>query len=68
MRESQMDGALATDILCSSKMETIGPTDLRWQKCSAAHFRGTRQGSSIEPHLLLIARGTSPLEKGKLAF
>lgn len=68
MRKSQMDRALATDVLCSSIMEAIGPTDLRWQKCSGAHFRGTRQGSSIAPNLLLIARGASSLEKGKPAF
>lgn len=68
MRKSQVDAALATDVLCLSKMETIGLTDLRWQKCSGDHFRGTRQGSSIVPSLLLIVQGTSPLENGKLAF
>lgn len=64
-----MDRALATDVLCSSIMEAIGPTDLRWlENAVNLPTSGTRQGSSIAPNLLLIARGASSLEKGKPAF
>lgn len=41
--KTQMGGTSANDILSSTNKMTICPkTDSRWQKCSGAHFRGTR--------------------------
>lgn len=53
MGKLQMDRA--SDILSLTDTETSCPkTDSRWQKCSGAHLRETRQGSSRGPSWFLI--------------